>query len=106
MGVKLTLEIEGPVGPEDTNILGGLAMVFLALVQQNATEEEDEEETPEEPSDMQQVADEMFADGRLSDIPEPCGKLDILSGKVCAGMVGHRGRHLFRRMPGMPDVAH
>lgn len=107
MSVKLTVEIEAPIGPEDSAVLGPLAMALLALAaQQGGGEEETEEEDPDEPSDMQQVANEMYANGKLSNIPQPCGKVDEETGKVCAGLVGHRGRHLFRTMPGMPGVTH
>ena len=107
MGVKLTIEVEGPLSPDDRKMMTGVGMTIIAVAagdEEGGEEEEsgqDPAEVEEEPlPEMQQVAHQMYAAGQLHETPDPCGKPDPLdSGKVCAGDVGHRGRHLYRLMP-------
>lgn len=87
MSVKLTLEIEGAVGPDDKDILTGATMILMALTQKAIGEDAPEAEPEED--------------------PQPCGDLEMESlagdpggpfatGKVCISEVGHKGRHKYR----------
>lgn len=98
MTVKLKIEIEGPVGPDDADILGGTAMILLALVQKTGVNEEEEKPTPEE---VEAFTDVLAALANANG-PAACGAPGT-DGQVCHGVVGHRGRHLFRQpaVPGM-----
>lgn len=78
MSVRLHIEIEGPLGPDDKEILTGATMILLALSQRYAEPEEAE--------------------------PQPCGAMEYASeggrleatGMVCVSEVGHKGRHKYR----------
>jgi hypothetical protein len=102
MSVKLSVEIEGPISREDREVLQGAAMVILALAtnEANAHPDEESEEVPVEkdPDPFGAIAFVMHAADKLPEQPEPCGKVEQGSDRICVGYVGHRGRHLYRHL--------
>lgn len=81
MSVKLTIEIAGPLGPEDKEILTGTTMVLLALTQHLTGEDEKAEEQPQPCGEREYFADPSGPD---------------YTGRTCISEVGHKGRHKFR----------
>jgi hypothetical protein len=95
--IKLTIEISGPLDPDDRDLLSGVAVMTLAIANhemaKNAFPEtfSDEDDQPPPP------------DERSQHLPaaRPCGALDeTRAGYVCLTRAGHRGRHSYRRVPG------
>jgi len=83
MSIKLKIEIEGPLGPDDRSILTGATMVLLALSQELNTEEEPAVEEPQPCGDLEMTASDQ-------------SRVLEATGKVCVSNVGHLGRHKYR----------
>jgi len=81
VSIKLLIEIEGPLGPDDKDILTGATMILLALAQQYAA--------PDEP------AAEPDGCGSLEYLPNEEGR-NVTTGRLCISEVGHKGRHKYR----------
>jgi len=86
MGIKLTIEVESPLSPDDRELLSGLSIMTMAIANHElpGREEQPEKEQPEEESTKAAPV-------------SPCGFLDpTTEGRICVGVLGHRGRHRFR----------
>jgi hypothetical protein len=87
MSIRLMIEIEGPLGPDDKDLLTGATMIMLALSQKLTGDDEAPATEATEPlpcADMEYVE----ADG---------GGLPLqATGRICVGEVGHKGRHKYR----------
>lgn len=88
MGIKLSIEIQSPLEPEDRELLAGLSIMTLAIANHEMAKEHFPGTFPD--------ADEASAE----DLP-PCSAVDPADQtRVCASAVAHRGRHRFRRSGG------
>ena len=89
MGIRLSIEITSPLGPDDKDLLTGVSIMTLAI----ANHEMAKEHFPG-----------TFPDEEEEATPAPCGATDD-EGRVCVSEIGHKGRHRFRAfmapMPGM-----
>ena len=91
MGIKLSIEIISPLGPDDRDMLTGLSIMVMAIANHELAKEHfpGTFPSPEEIAEQQRqdAAEPMpcMAEGRGSDI-----------GKSCVSEVGHKGRHRFR----------
>lgn len=89
MSVKLTIEITGPLDPEDRDLLSGVAVMTLAI----ANHEMAKNAFPETFRDD----DEPDAPAVTPGQPVPCAHLDTADpNRICIAESGHRGRHQFR----------
>jgi hypothetical protein len=72
--IKLGIEIESPLTPDDRDLLAGIAVMVLAIANREIAQRPDDE--------------------------QPCGDMeyigDAATGKVCVSEVGHKGRHKYR----------
>ena len=82
MSIKLLIEIEGPLGPDDKDILTGATMILLSLAQKYAP--------PDEPAAEPQLCGSMEFDA------VPDSRVLEATGRVCISEVGHKGRHKYR----------
>jgi len=81
VSIKLLIEIEGPLGPDDKDILTGATMILLSLAQQYAAPDE-----PADPLPCHDLEMTMADDSRILEA----------TGRVCVSDVGHQGRHKYR----------
>lgn len=92
MPIKLDISIEGPLAPEDRELLTGISIMVMAIANHELAKarfpETFEEETPQEQEQEQEPPQ----------VGGICGKPDGGS-KVCINTIGHRGRHRFRDLP-------
>jgi hypothetical protein len=79
MSVKLKIEVEGPLGPGDKDILTGATMILISLAQQFSPAEEPAEARP--CADLEYTG--VYPDHQAT-------------GRVCVNEVGHKGRHKYR----------
>jgi hypothetical protein len=86
MGIRLSIEISSPLGPDDKDLLTGISIMTLAIANHELAKEHfpgtfpDDEETVE-----RQRQDAM-----------PC--MVERQGRHCISEVGHGGRHTYRRI--------
>lgn len=99
MGVTLAIQITAPVDAEDRDLISAVSMLLFALGQQGAPPSGEGDEVPVEPPER--PADPGLD---LGPVPAPCGAVGE-SGFACVGIVGHRGRHLFRRIVNTGGIA-
>lgn len=91
MPIKLTIEITGPLDPDDKDLLSGVAVMTLAI----ANHEMAKEHFPETFTEPDEVAEEPVE----KTPPAPCAFVNPDDPDlICIGNVGHRGRHKFRRI--------
>ena len=81
MGIRLSIEITSPLGPDDKDLLTGLSIMTLAIANHELAKEHFPDAFPE--------TDEPT--------PRPCGAEDS-GGRICVNEVGHKGRHRFRKL--------
>lgn len=84
MGISLKIEINSPLTTEDRDLLSGVAVMTLAIVNRELAQQHFPETFP--PDEKADQAEH-----------EPCG-MEAGDGTVCVSQVGHRGRHRFRRL--------
>ena len=80
MSIKLQIEIEAPLTPEDNALLTGMSLMIMAIADRPLAEERFPEAFPRD--------------------PPPCGAVEPTTGFTCAGEVGHKGRHRYRDLIG------
>jgi hypothetical protein len=93
MGVRLSIEIVSPLGPEDKELLTGLSIMVMAIANHELAKEHFPGTFPS-PEEMAEEARRAAAE------PMPClaqGK-GLDAGKSCVSEVGHRGRHTYRHI--------
>jgi hypothetical protein len=89
MGIRLSIEVTSPLGPEDKELLTGVAIMTLAIANHEMAKEHFPGTFPDEEEPT----------------PPPCGVTDD-EGRVCVSEVGHKGRHRFRALvttDGLPN---
>jgi len=91
MPIRLTIDVTGPLDPNDHELLSGVAVMVLAI----ANHELAKERFPETFG-----ADAETAVGAAQEpTPVPCALIDPMDpARMCIGDAGHRGRHKFRRI--------
>jgi hypothetical protein len=95
MGIKLNIEIQSPLSPDDRDLLSGIAVMTLAIANRELAQQgfpdtfKDENDTrlPEEPKAEEYVAGQA----------RPCGDTNE-EGGICISPVGHKGRHKYRTL--------
>ena len=89
MPVELSIRVISPLSPDDHELLSGCAVMVLAI----ANHELAKAKFPEAFTD-----DAETVAGTVEE-PTPCAFVSPEGPDViCAGVVGHRGRHKFRRI--------
>ena len=85
MGIKLSIEISSPLGPDDKDLLTGVSIMTLAIANHELAKEHFPGTFPDE-----EVAEEQRQDA----MPCMVGR----DGRHCISEVGHAGRHTYRRI--------
>jgi hypothetical protein len=89
MTIKLNIEIESPLTPDDRDLLSGIAVMTLAIANRELAQQGFPDTFP--PDEPQEEAE-----------PQPCGSMEFdqesanATGRACASPVGHPGRHKYR----------
>jgi hypothetical protein len=87
MPIELTIRVISPLTPDDHELLSGVAVMTLAI----ANHELAKAKFPEAFGDDDGLTP--------TETPAPCAFVSPEGPDViCAGVVGHRGRHKFRRI--------
>jgi hypothetical protein len=88
MGIELDIRITSPLNAEDRELLSGIAVMTLAI----ANHEMAKAAFPDAFGDDEEAPEEVPWE------PQPCASADPTGTMLCIGVVGHRGRHKFRRV--------
>lgn len=87
MAIRLSIEVTSPMTPDDRDLLSGIAVMTMAIANRELPVKEEEEE-----------------DKPIAAPISLCGFADPeRDGQVCIGVLGHRGRHRFRPVPGLAN---
>ena len=91
MPIRLTIDVTGPLDPNDHELLSGVAVMVLAIANHELAKERFPETFTDDAENPVGTAQEPT--------PTPCAFVSPEGPDViCAGVVGHRGRHKFRRI--------
>ena len=88
MGLKLGIEICGPLSDDDKELLSGIAVMTLAIANREMAK---------------QGFPDTFPDDEEDEPPRDCGALDG-DRRACISPVGHIGRHKYRPVSGSVGV--
>ncbi len=87
MGIKLSIEITSPLGPDDKDLLTGVSIMTLAIANHELAKEHFPGVFPDD--------EELAPAPEQGPEPLPCGATNERD-ESCISEVGHRGRHRFR----------
>jgi hypothetical protein len=89
MGIKLSIEITSPLGPDDKDLLTGVSIMTLAIANHELAKQKFPDAFSDDEGEAAQLAPEEG--------PEPlaCGATNERD-ESCISAVRHRGRHRFR----------
>jgi hypothetical protein len=94
MPIKLSIEIESPLTPDDRDLLSGVAVMTLAIANRELAQQGFPGVFPDE-----------FVAEEGAEMPLGCGVVDPdQPDAVCVSARGHRGRHEFRVPFPAPDA--
>jgi hypothetical protein len=89
MGIRLSIEITSPLGPDDKDLLTGISIMTIAIANHELAKEHFPGTFPS--------ADEI-AEQQRQDAVEAMPCMVERQGRHCIEAVGHEGRHTYRRI--------
>ena len=94
MGIRLSIEITSPLGPDDRDMLTGLSIMVMAI----ANHELAKEHFPGVFPSPDEIAEEQRKEAAAAAEQSPMPCMVEREGRHCIGEVGHEGRHTYRRI--------
>jgi hypothetical protein len=99
MPIELNIRVISPLTPDDHELLSGIAVMTLAVANHELAKTKFPEAFGDEEDGETPVRE-------IREAPSPCAYVSPDDADlICAGVVGHRGRHKFRRIPVDADTA-
>ena len=103
MTIKLSIEIESPLTPDDHDLLTGISVLTLAIANRPMAENRFPETFPPDDEEESQPEDDAASPPRICGDQEYTvrrgSQVAETTGGICVSPVGHRGRHRYRRLP-------
>ena len=89
MGIRLSIEITSPLGPDDKDLLTGVSIMTLAIANHELAKEHFPGTFP---------SPEEIAEQQRQDAAEAMPCMVEKQGRHCISEIGHEGRHTYRRI--------